>query len=65
MAGAAGNTVLQYCTRLLVPGMIEYIATVAALVDDTAAQELHLNGADEILKAFSAFFNSVQEEIRT
>lgn len=64
MAGAAGNAVLQHCTKVLFPGMIEYLATVAALMEDPPAQEAHATGVDEILKAFAAFFSSVQEDMR-
>lgn len=64
IAGASGNAVLKYCTKLLLPGMIEYIASVAALADDSSVQDANLKGVDEILKAFSAFFSSTPEEFR-
>ncbi|KAL5476373.1 hypothetical protein ACEPAI_3473 [Sanghuangporus weigelae] len=65
MAGASGNAVLKYCTRLLLPGMIEHIASVAARADDTPAQDSQLKGLDEILKALSAFFSSTPDEFRS
>lgn len=55
---------LQHCARLLLPGMIEYVATIAALADDPAIQETHLSAVDEVLKAFAAFFNYVPEASR-
>lgn len=55
---------LKHCTKLLLPGMIEYVAFVAALVDDPSMQEAHVKGVDEILKAFSAFFSSTPEDFR-
>lgn len=64
MAGASGNTVLKYCTKLLLPGMVEYTASVAALADDIPAQDGQLKGLEEILKAFSAFFTSTPDDLR-
>ncbi|THH07979.1 hypothetical protein EW145_g3009 [Phellinidium pouzarii] len=64
LAGASGNAMLRHCTKLLFPGLIEYIASVAALADDLLAQDAHMKGIDEILKAFSAFFSSTPEEFR-
>lgn len=54
---------LKHCTKLLLPGLIEYLSHVASLAEETAAQASHVVGVSEILKAFSAFFNSVQEEM--
>ena len=54
---------LKHCTKLLLPGLIEYFSHVASLADEASAQASHTIGVSEILKAFSAFFNSVQEEL--
>ena len=51
---------LRHCTKLLLPGMIEYLAFVASTEDQAA----NLKGLEEILKAFSSFFSSVPEELR-
>ena len=64
MASTAGNPLLQYCTKHLIPGIIDYLATVAALADDPNAQDAHLNATEELLKAFDAFFASTKEEFR-
>ncbi|KAH8115151.1 clathrin-coated vesicle protein [Phellopilus nigrolimitatus] len=64
LAGASGNAMPKHCTKLLLPGLIEYVASVAALVDNPSAQEAHVKGVDEILKAFSAFFSSTPEDFR-
>ena len=59
----AGNPTLQHCVKALVPGMITYVARVASLAGDPAAPppELHVKAAEEVLKAFTAFYNSLPE----
>ncbi|EJD04810.1 clathrin-coated vesicle protein [Fomitiporia mediterranea MF3/22] len=64
LAGTSGNVLLKHCMKLLLPGMIEYIAFVASLAVDGPAQETHVKGVDEILKAFSAFFSATPDEFR-
>lgn len=65
MAATSGSPVLRHCVKQLMPGMIHYIAGVAAgLDDDDAGRDVHVNGVDEILKAFLAFYTSVPEEHR-
>ncbi|KAI5117719.1 hypothetical protein M0805_001805 [Coniferiporia weirii] len=64
LAGASGNAMLNHCMKLLLPGLIEYVASVAAYADDPPSQEAHVKGIDEILKAFSAFFISTPEKFR-
>lgn len=50
---------------MLMPGMIHYIAGVAAGLDEEdPSRDIHVNGVDEILKAFLAFYGSVPEEHR-
>lgn len=44
--------------------MIEYLASIAALAVDPVAQEERAPGVDEILKAFSSFFQAVPDEFR-
>ncbi|EJD52751.1 ARM repeat-containing protein [Auricularia subglabra TFB-10046 SS5] len=63
----AGNPALQHCVRFLVPGMITYIARVASLATDaeTPPPEIYVKAAEETLKAFTAFYNSVPESKRT
>lgn len=51
---------LRHCTKLLLPGMIEYLAFIASVED----QRAHLKGLEEILKAFSSLFSSVPEKLR-
>ncbi|KAF8523823.1 ARM repeat-containing protein [Gautieria morchelliformis] len=60
-AASAGSQLLQQCIKLLVPGMITYVASVAALVDEPEAQRIHGPAIEEILKAFSTFLWAVPE----
>ncbi|KAG9047376.1 hypothetical protein FS837_002429 [Tulasnella sp. UAMH 9824] len=68
IAATAGNTLLGHCVKLLIPGMIHYIASLASSVEENAeggAQNAtQIQGIDEVLKAFVAFFNSVPDEHR-
>ena len=43
--------------------MITYLARVASLANDPAAPppDLHVKAAEEVLKAFTAFYNSLPE----
>ncbi|TDL16333.1 clathrin-coated vesicle protein [Rickenella mellea] len=63
-AGSSGNPLLQHCIKLLLPGMIEYIASVASMADNPASQEGHASAVDEVIKAFYTFFSSVAEPLR-
>ena len=46
MTGSMGNIILRHCVKALLPGIIEYLAMVATLGNDAAAQEAHLTGVD-------------------
>ncbi|KAF7355790.1 Clathrin-coated vesicle protein [Mycena sanguinolenta] len=65
VASTAGNALLQQCARMLIPGLIEYIAKMAPLVSDGSITEAHAAAIGEVWKAFSAFFASVSEAHRT
>ncbi|KAH7108306.1 ARM repeat-containing protein [Auriculariales sp. MPI-PUGE-AT-0066] len=62
----AGNPSLQHCVKALVPGMITYVARVASLASDpnSLPPDLHLRAAEEVLKAFTAFYTSLPESKR-
>jgi hypothetical protein len=64
VASASGNLILKRCTKLLIPGLIEYVAKLAPLVNDGTIAEVHVAAIGEVWKAFSAFFSSVQEQHR-
>lgn len=55
---------LEQCVKLLIPGMITYVASVAALVEEPDAQKVHAPATEEILKAFSTFLPTVPETSR-
>ncbi|KAJ6450153.1 clathrin-coated vesicle protein [Mycena sanguinolenta] len=65
VASTSGNALLQQCARMLIPGLIEYIAKMAPLVSDGSITEPHAAAIGEVWKAFSAFFASVSEAHRT
>ncbi|KAJ7205156.1 clathrin-coated vesicle protein [Mycena haematopus] len=65
VASTSGNALLQQCARMLIPGLIEYIAKMAPLVSDGSITEVHAAAISEVWKAFSAFFASVSEAHRT
>jgi hypothetical protein len=63
-AAASGNALLRQCVRKLLPGMVEYVAKVAALSEDQTAMQAHLPAIGEVLKAFSALFSGVPDDLR-
>ncbi|KAJ7637580.1 clathrin-coated vesicle protein [Mycena polygramma] len=65
VASTTGNAVLQQCAKMLIPGLIEYIAKMAPLVSDGSITETHAAAIGEVWKAFSAVFASVSEDHRT
>ena len=50
---------LKQYMRILISGMIEYIASVAALTSETQNHEETIRGVDELFKAFTGFLASV------
>ncbi|KZT05196.1 clathrin-coated vesicle protein [Laetiporus sulphureus 93-53] len=63
LASTSGNAALRQCARLLLPGMIECLAKIAASVGDQAS-ERQLATVGEIYKGFAALFSSLQEDLR-
>ncbi|KAI0063032.1 clathrin-coated vesicle protein [Artomyces pyxidatus] len=63
-ASASGSLMLRQCARMLLPGMVEYVAKVSGLVGDESAMQSHLPAVGEILKAFGTLFTTVSEELR-
>ncbi|KAH9948465.1 ARM repeat-containing protein [Amylocystis lapponica] len=63
LASTSGNVALRQCAKLLLPGMIECLAQIAAASDDDASGR-QLATMGEIYKAFSALFLSFSEELR-
>ena len=62
MAASAGNPVLRQCVRLLIPGLVQYIAKMAPHVHEGTLTEVQLAGIGEVWKAFAAFFAATGEE---
>ncbi|CAK5273821.1 unnamed protein product [Mycena citricolor] len=63
-AATSGNLLLQKCTKLLIPGLIEFIAKIAPMVMDGSVTETHVAAIGEVWKAFSAYYASVPEELK-
>ncbi|KAI0277285.1 clathrin-coated vesicle protein [Russula aff. rugulosa BPL654] len=63
-ASASGSVMLRQCIRMLLPGMVEYVAKVAGMVADEAAVQSHLPAVGEIIKAFGTLFTNIAEELR-
>lgn len=55
---------LLQCTRLLIPGLIEFVAKMAPLVHDGTLTEPQSAAISEVWKAFVALFTSAKEENR-
>ncbi|KAF8904140.1 clathrin-coated vesicle protein [Gymnopilus junonius] len=64
MASASGNAMLRQCTRLLIPGLIEFIAKMSPLVHDGDLSESQSAAISEVWKGFGALFTSTVEENR-
>jgi hypothetical protein len=64
LASTSANVMLLECARILIPGLIEYIAKIAPLVADGSISESQIAAVGEVWKAFSAFFASVPENHR-
>ncbi|KAG5643615.1 hypothetical protein DXG03_000582 [Asterophora parasitica] len=64
VASTTGNAVLHHCARLLIPGLIEYVAKMAPLVHEGSIAEAQVAAVGEVWKAFSAFFTAIAEAHR-
>ncbi|KDR82328.1 hypothetical protein GALMADRAFT_237575 [Galerina marginata CBS 339.88] len=64
LASASGNPMLRQCARLLVPGLIEFVAKMSPLVHDGTLSESHSAAIGEVWKAFGALLTSTSEDNR-
>ncbi|PPQ91330.1 hypothetical protein CVT25_003770 [Psilocybe cyanescens] len=64
LASSSGNGMLLQCARLLIPGLIEFIAKMAPLVHDGSLSEAQSAAINEVWKAFTTLFTSTAEENR-
>jgi hypothetical protein len=55
---------LRHCARLLIPGLVEFVAKVAPAVHDGSVTESQTVSITEVWKAFSTFFASTPEDKR-
>lgn len=64
VASTSGNAVLRQCPKLLMPGMIEFIAKSASSADDDQVSEARTTALGEVWKAISVLFSSIVEDSR-
>ena len=64
IAATSGNQLLRQCPRLLMPGLIEFVAQSAGMVEGGTLPDTRLAALNEVWKAFSLFFGSVPEDLR-
>lgn len=64
VTAASGSVILRQCAKLLVPGLIEYIAKLAPIVNDGSVRDVQVAAIGEVWKAFSALYGSTQEQHR-
>lgn len=55
---------LRECAKLLMPGLVEFIAKVAPLVHDGSVTEPQALAIAEVWKAFSGLFFSIPDDKR-
>jgi hypothetical protein len=59
---ATCNPALKQCAQLLIPGMIRFVASIAAGEQETSPTSLHALG--EVINAMTSFFSTLPEENR-
>ena len=63
-ASASGSVMLRQCIKMLLPGMVQYVAKVAGMEADEAAVQSHFPAVGEIIKAFGTLFANIAEDLR-
>ena len=64
LASSSGNPTLRQCSRLLVPGLIEFVAKMVPLIHDETVTETMAAAISEVWKAFATLYTSTTEENR-
>jgi hypothetical protein len=64
LAASSGNPTLLQCTKVLMPALIEYLISIAGLLDDGTVSDYRVSALGEIWKAFLGFFGSVNDSQR-
>ena len=63
-ASSSGNPTLRQCTRLLVPGLVEFTAKMASPVHEGTTSEANAASIIEVWKAFTSLFTGTAEHLR-
>ena len=61
---ASGNDLLRTCVRLLLPGLIHFVARISPRLDDGSLSEQNSASIEEVWKAFSALIALTTAEQR-
>ncbi|PPQ99633.1 hypothetical protein CVT24_005211, partial [Panaeolus cyanescens] len=64
LASSGGNPTLVQCVRLLLPGLVEFVAKMVPSVRDGSLSEQQSASLSEVWKAFSSLLSSSTEENR-
>lgn len=62
LSSSSGSPILRQCARLLIPGLIEFIAKMAPLIHDGSISEAQGAAIGEVWKAFAALLTATAEE---
>ena len=66
LASTSGhNGMLRQCARLLIPGLIEFVAKMAPLVHNGTIKESQSAAIGEVWKGFAGLFGWVEDRYRT
>jgi len=63
LASSSGSPMLRQCARLLIPGLVEFIAKMVPSVHDETVSESQAASIGEVWKAFAALFTSTSEPL--
>lgn len=64
-ASSAGSPVLRQCVRLLIPGLVQFVAKMTPYVHDNKLTEIQLAAIGEIWKAFATFFSATPDDLKS
>jgi len=64
LASSSGSPTLRQCVRLLIPGVVEFVAKMAPAIHDGSIIESHAAAVGEVWRAFAALFSITLEEHR-
>jgi hypothetical protein len=64
LASSSGSSTLRQCTRLLIPGLVEFTAKISPSVHEGTITEGQAASISEVWKAFAALHTSTPENLR-